>query len=593
MDNISVTYYLGDVRRCADAMLENSVDFIMSSLPFMQVRAYLPEDHPDKDLEIGMEETPALFLDHILEVTDSLWKPLAEHGSIALELGDAYMLLSDKDGWPRNQSMLATPQLMSASMIYGFNLLNPLHKTYKWILRDDYRWIRTNPPIGNLAKRFRAGATDIYMFAKNQNRYFDSEGVRVIAPQNTSRKYIKRDLWGEIEEQQSVGSGTPALNWICLPSTGVTELPNVVDGIPVEHCATWPSKLCVSPIIAMTPEKVCKICGLPSERMIAPSERYAQYLGQNLFGEQNSPEVHTFKGKHGFDSKVKDRIKASGLTGAEYITLGWSCCGCGDGCEPVEWKSKTSHAEVISTGRCNDDSHWRRGTVLDPFAGTGSTLEAAIGQGRAAVGIDINRRNVRITQARLGDMWPIGIIEIDRGTEHEKITTTSPTVEPAEILDWEDEEAPYPEGHAEADKEAFELPVEPLESPVEAIFSPSPAQNKQEEPKTTVLPVEKDKQLSFIEEKQDKKGNNVSNSIDIDNIIEPFDVEEDNNLSDPAELLLMEDFGATLIENEEDFFEDIPIGDEDILELEEDTDTYVFPPDDYDYELIADNENPF
>lgn len=58
--------------------------------------------------------------------------------------------------------------------------------------------------------------------------------------------------------------------------------------------------------------------------------------------------------------------------------------------------------------------------MLDPFAGTGTTLLAATGRGRDAIGIDLDPRNARLVEDRLG-MWveveqlePAGFEEVVR-----------------------------------------------------------------------------------------------------------------------------------------------------------------------------------
>ena len=45
--------------------------------------------------------------------------------------------------------------------------------------------------------------------------------------------------------------------------------------------------------------------------------------------------------------------------------------------------------EVVK--RCLDIGCPENGSILDPFAGSGTTLRVAIGSGRSAVGIDLNR----------------------------------------------------------------------------------------------------------------------------------------------------------------------------------------------------------
>lgn len=48
--------------------------------------------------------------------------------------------------------------------------------------------------------------------------------------------------------------------------------------------------------------------------------------------------------------------------------------------------------------------HWRNGVVLDPFAGTGTTLMVATGHGRDAIGIDLDARNAALALDRVGPL---------------------------------------------------------------------------------------------------------------------------------------------------------------------------------------------
>jgi tRNA G10 N-methylase Trm11 len=50
------------------------------------------------------------------------------------------------------------------------------------------------------------------------------------------------------------------------------------------------------------------------------------------------------------------------------------------------------------------------GTVLDPYAGSGTTLDAAHSLGRNGVGIDLDERNAELAQDRLG-MFPLDVTD--------------------------------------------------------------------------------------------------------------------------------------------------------------------------------------
>jgi len=47
-------------------------------------------------------------------------------------------------------------------------------------------------------------------------------------------------------------------------------------------------------------------------------------------------------------------------------------------------------------------NNYRRGIVLDPFAGSGTTLAVANGLGRDAIGIDLDARNADLARDRCG-----------------------------------------------------------------------------------------------------------------------------------------------------------------------------------------------
>src|SRR5690606_25904857 len=83
-------FIVGDVFDGLAGIEDGTVDLVVTSPPFLQLRSYLPADHPDKGKEIGHEATPAAFVDVLLSVTAELRRVLAPHGSIAVELGDTY-----------------------------------------------------------------------------------------------------------------------------------------------------------------------------------------------------------------------------------------------------------------------------------------------------------------------------------------------------------------------------------------------------------------------------------------------------------------------------------------------------------------------
>ncbi len=112
----------------------------------------------------------------------------------------------------------------------------------------------------------------------------------------------------------------------------------------------------------MCPRRVCRECGKPSRR-ISTTEQVATR--------------RTNGRKHYASGTLTEHLDIR--TEARVTTTGWSDCGCSP-----------------------DGSHWRPGVVLDPFAGTGTTLAVAHGHGRSSIGIDLDSRNVELARGRLG-----------------------------------------------------------------------------------------------------------------------------------------------------------------------------------------------
>jgi hypothetical protein len=65
--------------------------------------------------------------------------------------------------------------------------------------------------------------------------------------------------------------------------------------------------------------------------------------------------------------------------------------------------SVVRHSETIGWSDCGHN-RWRPGIVLDPFAGTGTTLAVATGLGRIGIGIDLDDRNVALARERVGPL---------------------------------------------------------------------------------------------------------------------------------------------------------------------------------------------
>lgn len=423
----TVTLHIGDVFEQLAKIPDGSIDLIVTSPPFLALRSYLPEDHPDKDLEIGSESGPAAFLDTMLALSAEWGRVLAPHGSLCVELGDTYSGSGGAGGdynadglrdgqqrfsgsaakraalgsgdnerpsrsgrgddWPMSKSKTMLDTLYPACLAYGANLLSgEVSPAGRWRIRNLIVWARPNPPVGALGDKFRPATSYITVACKSPRRWFDLDAVRGAPSPKTNARTAKG-----VDRQQSAGKsadderrggnfstldtlhevgGSPPLDWHAddHPEDGDWLWKMSPQGFAGSHYATFPLALPTRLIKAMCPERVCTVCGAPSERITGE----ATYV--NSKGDEVEPHVWA-SGIAGGAGAHSNRADSGATRTAE--TVGWTDCG---------------------------HNAWRTGRVLDPFAGSGTTLVAAHNESRDAIGIDLDDRNVAMVEDRLGPL---------------------------------------------------------------------------------------------------------------------------------------------------------------------------------------------
>lgn len=92
------TVLVGDVLRGLRAMPEQSVQCVITSPPYYGLRSYLPDDHPEKSQEIGLETTPEEYVAHLVAVFREVRRVLRDDGVAWLNLGDSYAATGKSGG---------------------------------------------------------------------------------------------------------------------------------------------------------------------------------------------------------------------------------------------------------------------------------------------------------------------------------------------------------------------------------------------------------------------------------------------------------------------------------------------------------------
>ncbi len=162
-----------------------------------------------------------------------------------------------------------------------------------------------------------------------------------------------RDRWFDLDAVRTETGAPPLDYWEVSP-----------EAYAGSHYATWPRKMLTRPIEAMCPDHVCRTCGEPRRRLVESCRVLSD----------GSTATTDFMGSRDGGVNQKNAV-IKNWHHTERKTLGWTDCG-------------------------HDD--YRRGIVLDPFAGSGTTLAVATGLGRDAIGIDLDARNADLARERVG-----------------------------------------------------------------------------------------------------------------------------------------------------------------------------------------------
>lgn len=398
-------FIVADVFDGLASLPDNSVDLIITSPPFLALRSYLPADSPLKAKEIGSEATPGEFIDVLLDVVEACERVLAPHGSLVVELGDTYsgsgggggdylpggwregqpgfggsaerqregnvehwrMKNRERQAWPLDKSLAMLPESFRWALAYGRNPFNG-RTTPPWRLRNVHPWVRPNPPVGALGDKWRPATSYLVSACKGRERWFDLDAVRRPGARDYSKELPPKGVTefvrngkdaNHVRNSSSIDpAGAPPLDWIMVPTEPYSGA----------HYATWPRRLVLPFVESMCPRRVCEVCRQPSRRITETVNAIGIAQGRRSW--RADPTIGA-----GHTGEIVEKI--SSAPAADVRTLGWTDCG---------------------------HDAWRPGLVLDPFAGSGATLDAAFTLGRSAIGIDIDARNADLARQRVG-MW--------------------------------------------------------------------------------------------------------------------------------------------------------------------------------------------
>jgi hypothetical protein len=233
-----------------------------------------------------------------------------------------------------------------------------------WILRNVIIWKKPNCMPSSAKDRFTVDFEYLFFFVKNKKYWFEQQFEPHLSP--VTNKIVGRK-GTDVQQSQGDPNGFHAYGEQGRNKRTVWTIPT--KPYPEAHFAVYPAELIRTCIKAGCPRYVCKKCGKAREKV------YDTKINPDKVPDKWKK---TYRGKVELNGSPTKRsvseLYAESLA-KEKIFQGYSDCGCNAGFRP--------------------------GVVLDPFAGSGTTLEEAIRQGKDYIGIELKDDYIDLIEKRL------------------------------------------------------------------------------------------------------------------------------------------------------------------------------------------------
>lgn len=368
---MTVSILTGDTREMLRTLPERSVQTVVTSPPYFGLRSYLPEGHPDKALEIGLESTPEAYIANLVDVFREVRRVMRDDGTLWLNIGDSYCGagysnhtntngVRRSDGGKQKHLYVAGLKPKDRMMIPAQVAL--ALRADGWWLRDEIIWHKKAPMPSSVTDRTTPAHEMVYLLSKRARYFYDAEAIAEPAvSDHPSGNGYKRDARESFKNADGTARGNDE-QWDGVGGTRNRRSVWTLGPEPssLGHYAMMPTALADICIRAGSSERgQCPHCGAPwvrqveTERLIPAAPSGSREVGRWTGGESN----------------------LGGRTLTKFT--GWSpSCACPE------------HQPVPQM-------------ILDPFAGAGTTGLVADRLQRNATLIELDEANAQIARERI------------------------------------------------------------------------------------------------------------------------------------------------------------------------------------------------
>lgn len=231
---MTVSILIGDCRSRLREMADGTVHTCVTSPPYFGLRDY------GVDGQIGLEPTPAEFVQEMVEVFREVRRVLRDDGTLWLNLGDSYAgswgaqsrgnttgedkttitgksMLSARQIEAHPQGMSGTGSLKNTPGLKNKDLIGiPWRVAFAlqadgWYLRQDIIWAKPNPMPESVRDRCTKAHEYVFLLSKSERYHFDAEAIKEPRAQAEDASTFRGGCYvgGEIDNAEMGRRRTP------------------------------------------------------------------------------------------------------------------------------------------------------------------------------------------------------------------------------------------------------------------------------------------------------------------------------------------------------------------------------------------------
>jgi len=257
------TILVGDARERLAELPAGSVDCVITSPPYFNLRDYGQAE------QIGLERHVDGWADELQLTMRAVARVLKPTGSVWLNVADSFSRHPSYGASPK--SLLLGPERLALALLKD-----------GWTVRNRVAWVKQNNMPSSVRDRLTCTWEVVYLLTRSRRYFFDLDAIRVPL-RSTNRTPQKKATAGYPPR------GATPTRWsgpLAGRNTGLAQMkarglvghplgknPGDVWSLAIsnfrgQHFATFPASLVTRPLLATCPERVCRRCGQPWQRII-------------------------------------------------------------------------------------------------------------------------------------------------------------------------------------------------------------------------------------------------------------------------------------------------------------------------------------